>query len=154
MARQPYGRTGIDLKDTLTEGLESLATKAEYAMGLAVYAGAVPIQRRAIELCPRSAREPGHGRDGSHIQDKIEIEVVTEINRAYAKIGVFDVANNPYAPHIEFGDRGTPFIRPAIDETREESRAAMAEVMRDELSGHGYRASVRFKGTDARERGE
>jgi hypothetical protein len=153
MARNFYGKTGIEIKDGLSDGLQSLATKARHVTEVAAYAGAVIVQRRAVELCPRSPGESGNGRDGSHIQDKIDIRIVQEPAGAYAKIGVFDVANNPYGPHLEFGDRGRPFMRPAIDETREEVHQEMRRVVAEELGSLPIRSQVRFKGTDARERG-
>lgn len=153
MARQPYGKVGIELRDTLSDSLSSLATKVPDATVAAVTAGATIVQQRAIELCPRSKKDPGNGRDGSHIQDKIDIQIVTEPYRAVATVGVFDVANNPYAPHLEFGDRGTPFLRPALDETRSEVHQEMRSVLAGALGDQKVRTSVRFKGTDARESG-
>ncbi len=145
MSRSFYGRTGVDFRDTLSEGLSNLSPLIVEAARVAVVDGAEIIRNRAHDLANVSPREIGHAYDGRHMRDTIEIAVMDSPNGVSARIFI-DLGNVPYAVHQEFGPNGKPFMRPAIDETREEVHQVMAQSIRDNMAG-GFNlgTQVRFR---------
>ncbi|SRR5229473_2671606 len=145
MSRSFYGRTGVDFRDTLSDGLSSLSPLIIEASRVAVVDGAEIIRNHAHDLANVSPREIGHAYDGRHMRDTIEIAVIDQPNGVSARIFI-DLGNVPYAVHQEFGPNGKPFMRPAIDETREEVHQVMAQSIRDNMAG-GFNlgTQVRFR---------
>lgn len=147
MARGFYGRTGIQIKDDLSGNLEFLKSYVQEAAVAAVVRGAKIVQERAKEIAPVSPGLRGHGTDGSHMVDHIDVEIYHDPPGANARVGVFRTDIIPYAAHVEFGVNGRPFLRPAVDETREEVHQAMAEEFGQQLAeGFDVRTAVRFRG--------
>lgn len=142
--RSFYGKTGIEIKDDLTGNLPGLKALIRAAALSSTEKGAKIIAEDAARRCIRSAGVVGNGLDGSHLQDKISYEVHETPEGAYARIGP-DMINNWYAPHVEFGL--APFLRPAIDENRDEVHAAMREEMQKFLGAGAAATStaVRFR---------
>lgn len=149
--RSFYGRTGISVQDVVEDKFSLLAHVVPIAAERAAIAGAEVIQERAFDLCPVSKGVIGNGTDGSHMRDNIRVELIPQAgDTASARIFV-PLSIHPYAPHQEFGANGTPFLRPAIDETRDEVKRTMAETFRAELQagagvvGVSTKQSVRFR---------
>lgn len=143
MARGFYGRVGIT--DTLTSNLDLLPDLILEAAKNAVLAGGEIVRQRAWELANVSKGDVGHAKDGRHMRDCIEVNLVDKPGLvANARIEI-DPDNVPYAVHQEFGPNGKPFIRPAIDETRGEVHEAMREVLA-ESAATGFKTQVRFRG--------
>lgn len=147
MARGFYGRTGVNVRDTLTSGLDELKGKVRQAAQEAALAMAAVVQARAIELCPISPGK-GHGADGSHMVEHIDVQLQDSSGSTIsARVGVFrtDIIN--YAPHVEFGPNKRPFLRPAIDETRQEAHDVGRRVFLQSLTGVvEFKTAVRFRG--------
>ena len=145
MPRSFYGRVGVDVEDSLSEGLDVLESVIRAAAAKAVLKAAEPIRQRAHDLANVSNREVGHARDGRHMRDCIDITVTETASGASARIGI-DIGNVPYAAHQEFGPHGKPFLRPAIDEGRSEAHGAMAASLREDIGeALAARTAVRFR---------
>ena len=142
MAKGFYGRVAV--VDTLSEGLDQVSANAFYAAQDAVLAGGEIIKNRAHDLANVSPKEIGHARDGRHMRDCIEVALVDKPGTLVSARIFIDSDNVPYAVHQEFGPNGKPFMRPAIDETREEVRSKMRELLAGELIGG--KVQVRFRG--------
>lgn len=141
-----YGRTGIEVRDTLTGGMERLRSYIQEAMYVSAMAGAEVVQGRAKELCPVSAGLRGNCTDGSHMVDHIDIEIYRQAQGVSARIGVFDTSICNYAPHVEFGMHGRPFLRPAVDETRDQAHQVMQQTFNEQLmEGFDVHTAVRFR---------
>ena len=145
MSRSFYGRTGIDFRDTLSGGLSNLHPLIIEASRVAVAEGAEIVRQRAHDLANVSPRFIGHANDGRHMRDCIDITVLDQPNGVSARIGI-DLSNVPYAVHQEFGPNGKPFLRPAIDESRNEVHQVMGQSLRDNMAG-GFNLGtlVRFR---------
>lgn len=140
-----YGRTGIEFTNTLGEGLARVEAVIRPAAIAAVTAAAAPIILAAYDKANVSAGEKGHGVNGEHMRDEIKATVFEYENGVSARIGI-DMSIIPYAAHQEFGVRGKPFLRPAIDENRDEAHRIMAAVMREHLAdARNIRTKVRFR---------
>lgn len=120
---------GVSFNDNLTPGMNALARFVVEAALRAVEAGAKIQQQRAKDLCPVSGGPRGHGTDGSHLVEHIDVKVEKVPDGALACMGVFDTHIVNYAPHVEFGPHARPFLRPAVDETH----AEVVEAVRGEF---------------------
>lgn len=138
-----FGRTGVTITDNTGVVLPLFAAAAERA---AMEGGEI-VRADAYERANVSPGVAGNGVGGAHMRDEIKVSPInpreggTEIT---VRIGI-DMAIIPYAHHQEFGSRGKPFLRPAIDENREAVRQRMREVMREELGGARVGTLVRFR---------
>jgi HK97 gp10 family phage protein len=141
MSRSFYGRTGLEFKDDLTGKLLKLKGEIRARAREAVLAAGDMIAQRAYDKANVSPRVIGHAVDGRHMRDCIEVIIIEDPHQVSAKIGI-DISNVPYAPHQEFGSRGKPFLRPAIDESREEAHQIMRSVL---IDGAEPRSLVRFR---------
>lgn len=138
-----YGRMGIQFTDTMSAVFDELADATLAICTEAVLEAGEIIRAAAFEKANVSKGVRGHGRDGEHMRDEIKVTVYEYESGVSARIGI-DLSVIPYAPHQEFGPRGKPFLRPAIDENREACHEKMREVLADGLI-HGARTKVRFR---------
>lgn len=129
MAGQFYGRTGVDIKNTIPDGVAKLKAVLARRIEAAVKEGGALIAERAYDKANVSAG-PGHALDGGHMRDHIEVHVRKTETTVEARIGI-DMSLVPYAHHQEFGPRGKPFLRPAMDE----SRAEVHDIMQSAMDG-------------------
>lgn len=133
-------RAGVDIRETISDGMDTLRYSIAAAIDAAVRAGGEVIRQRAYENANVSPGILGNGVDGSHMRDNYKVEVLHQEHGSQAKIGI-DLSIIPYAPHQEFGPHGNAPLRRAIDETRSEVHAKMRDVFRETL---GPGESVRF----------
>lgn len=119
MAGAFYGRSGIDFRNTIPDGVERLKGKLRANMIRAV--------EEAGELVRSRAYDNANVKTG-HMRENIETHVVEHNGIVEARVGV-DLAVVPYAHHQEFGPHGNAFLRRAFDE----SRAECHEIMRSAL---------------------
>lgn len=90
----------------------------------AIAAGEV-VAKRASQLAPRS-KGKGHHPDGGHAADHILVVGEAGTGRGYARVG--PDKGGWYLRFAELGGKNEgakPFLRPALDETRDEAREAM-----------------------------
>lgn len=100
------------------------------ALQEAVEAGAEIVRDRASQLAPRSKGAGKHPK-GGHAADRLLVVASGKPGEAAAKIG-------PDAGgwYLQFAETGTtkhparPFLRPALDETRDETRQAMIDALK------------------------
>lgn len=130
MAGQFYGRTGVDFRNTIPEGVEKLKAVLRKRIEQAVLEAGNVVAERAYDLANVSAGAAGHAADGSHMRDNIAVHIVKGATTVEARIGI-DMSIVPYAHHQEFGPRGKPFLRPAMDESRSE----VHDIMQGALDG-------------------
>ena len=142
MARGFYGRAGVEIKDDLTGGLESLKGLVRDAAEDAVRGGLEIIRTAAYPKANVSPGERGNAKDGRHMRDCMDISTYRDDQGAHGRLFI-DMNNVPYAAHQEFGMNGKPFIRPAIDETREEVRQHMRRVMAEQVGDFKVGTSVK-----------
>lgn len=143
MPRGFYGKTGVEFSNTLLQGTDELKARLRKRIETALLVGAEIVRERAYELANVSPGEVGNARDGRHMRDCIDIELRDDGTSITTKIGI-DMSNVPYAAHQEFGARGKPFLRPAIDESRSEIRDLMQGVL-DGTVAEDASVMVRFR---------
>lgn len=140
-----YGRTGIDITNTLSENLEHLASRVRGVAIEAVLAGAEPIKQAAYDNANVSRGILGHGVNGEHMRDEIKVTVTESGNVISGRVQI-DMGIIPYAAHQEFGPRGNAFMRRAFDEKRDEAHKIMGSVFSAALGSDGkVRTQVRFR---------
>lgn len=143
--RNFYGRAGVEVRDTLSDGLESLSARVRMLARDAAMEGGHIIRVRAYENANVSAGVMGYGVHGEHMRDEIKVTLVDYPTSVSAKVGI-DLSIIPYAPHQEFGPHGNAFMSRAVDETRQEVHQRMGEVMAEGLRGSLVaRTAVRFR---------
>ena len=143
MARSFYTRVGVEIRDDLSGRLEMLKGPIREASKLALEAAGEVIRQRAYELANVSPGILGHGLNGAHMRDEIRVQVKETDQGAVGRVGI-DLAVIPYAPHQEFGPNGKPFLRPATDETREEVRQIMRDIIATQVM-EGFKIGTSIK---------
>lgn len=121
MAGSFYGRSGIDFRNTVPEGVERLKGRLRAAMVQAV--------EEAGELVRSRAYDNANVKTG-HMRENIEVHVVESNSIVEARVGV-DLSVVPYAHHQEFGPHGNAFLRRAFDESRAECHDIMRSALDD-----------------------
>lgn len=140
-----YGRTGIDIANTLSDNLEHLAFSVRAAAIQAVLAGAEVIREQAYINANVSNGINGHGVNGEHMRDEIRITTTTVGTVISGRVQI-DMSVIPYAAHQEFGPRGNAFMRRAFDERRDDAHRVMGEVFSARLGADGkVKTQVRFR---------
>lgn len=124
---QFYGRIG----NTIPEGIDRLKMAMRRRLRKMAEAAGAIVAERAYDLANVSPGDTGHANDGTHMRDNIAVEVIETGTTIEARVGI-DMSNVPYAHHQEFGSRGKPFLRPAMDESRPEIHEMMQDAMEDE----------------------
>lgn len=139
-----YGRTGIEFKDTLTDGLAQLALKVGPAAEAAVAEAGELIRGLAYINANVSPGILGNGAGGEHMRDEIKVEVRRMDNGVSARIGI-DMSIIPYAAHQEFGPHGNRFLSRAIDEGRQEAHQIMRMVFSASIKDGKFSTQVRMR---------
>lgn len=110
----------LDLKKDL--GVEALTAAA--------VAGGEVVRERASELAPRSKGSGNHPK-GGHAADHLLVVPRPGAGEGRARVG--PDKDGWYLQFAEFGTRNKaarPFLRPALDETRDETRQAMIDALK------------------------
>src|ERR1041384_4049221 len=135
MPRGFYARTGIEFDtSSLIKGLENVAERVVSASVDAVLNAGEIIRSRAYYLANVSPGIKGNARDGRHMRDCIEVNLFAGTSYVGVRIEI-DMTNVYYAAHQEFGARGKPFIRPALDESREEVHEMLRATLQEGIEG-------------------
>lgn len=143
MSRSFYGKVGIEITDDLSKGLEFLVPAIQEAALMAVEAGGEIIRESAYAKANVSPGVYGHGAHGEHMRDEIKVTAQMTEQGAVGRVQI-DMSIIPYAAHQEFGARGKPFLRPAIDETREQVRETMRNIISHQVMS-GFKMSTTVK---------
>jgi hypothetical protein len=141
-----YGRLGIEFKETITAGLEEAGHDVYAVCDVALFEAGEIVRASAYEKANVSKGVLGHGRGGEHMRDEIKVSDPYEYPTGVSvRIGV-DLNIIPYAAHQEFRPEphGKPYLRPAIDETRQQCHDMIQQVLSDFVV-HGGRTKVRFR---------
>lgn len=134
-----FTRIGISYDDRATQNLAFVHGAVRMSAFNAVEEVCEFIRASAWSKANVSKGERGNARDGTHMRDNIAVSVEETKSGVVGKIGI-DLDNVPYAHHQEFGPRGKPFMRPALDEGRSFAREMLAGRMREAL---GVQSRVR-----------
>jgi HK97 gp10 family phage protein len=138
-----FTRIGVGVTDTLGPGLEAFAALIRQQAMYAVMEAGEHIRALAWGYANVSPGIVGNATDGSHMRDNINVTPFLTDNGAAARIGI-DLSVVPYAHHQEFGPRGKPFMRPALDESRELVREIMAARLREVFDDANVKLFTRF----------
>lgn len=141
-----YGRLGIRFDTSIMDALDALPELFHETLEWIVMEAAEPIALHAYSLANVSPKPVGHGVHGEHMRDMIELTPYVYPDGVSVRIGI-DLSIIPYAAHQEFGPRGKPFLRPAIDEGREQAHQTMKILLSEELPAiaRNTRSKVRFR---------
>jgi hypothetical protein len=138
-----FTRIGVGYSDTLSPGLEAFGDMIRQQCMYAVMEAGEYIRSLAWGYANVSPGVIGNATDGSHMRDNINVTPFLTDSGAAAKIGI-DLAIVPYAHHQEFGPRGKPFMRPALDESRDYIRELMAARLREVFEDGHAKVFTRF----------
>jgi len=124
--------------------MKKLGTRINQVAPKALKKGAEIIRKQASINCPRD-NSPANLKKkyspGKHLADNIIIgDVEGEGTRQHVLVGPQKGDNDDfyYGKFLEFGTtkmKSQPFVEPAFLSTREESRAAIAEVIKEAIEG-------------------